>query len=72
MDPEAFWPHEGVLYMMKQEVVKCGWLSGAQSSKKLRGEWKKASALEMHLTAKYSGTHKAYVSFCFNGVVPPP
>ena len=49
MDPEAFWPPEGVLFMMKQEVVKRGWLSDAQSSKKLKGEWKKASTLGMHL-----------------------
>ena len=56
MDPEAFWPHEGVLFMMKQEVVKRGWLPDAQSSKKLTGEWKKASG--MHLTAKYSGARE--------------
>ena len=55
MDPEAFWPHEGVLFMMKQEVVKRGWLPDAQSLKKLKGEWKKVSTLGMHLTAKYSG-----------------
>jgi hypothetical protein len=58
MDPEAFWPHEGVLFMMKQEVVKRGWLSDAQSSKKLKGEWKKASTLGMHLSAKYSGARE--------------
>ena len=28
MDPEAFWPHEGVLFMMKQEVVKRGCAGG--------------------------------------------
>ena len=56
MDPEAFWPHEGVLFMMKREVVKRGWLSDAQSSKKLKGEWKNASTLGMHLPAKYSGS----------------
>ena len=44
--------------MMKQEVVKRGWLSDAQSSKKLKGEWKKASTLGMHLSAKYSGAHE--------------
>ena len=37
MDPEAFWPHEGTLFMMKQEVVKRGRLLDAQSSKKLKG-----------------------------------
>ena len=102
--------------MAKREVVNRGWLLDAQSSKKLRGQWKKASSLGMHLSAKYSearlptmypiarsilaiphtscdversfsvwkrvrsekqqsmkeGTQKAYVSFCFNGVVPPP
>ena len=47
MDPEVFWPHEGVLCMMKQEVVKRGWLSDAPSSEKLKGEWKKASTLGM-------------------------
>ena len=55
MDPEAFWLHGGVLFVMKQEVVKRGWLSDAQSSKKLKGEWKKVSTLGMHRTAKYSG-----------------
>ena len=44
--------------MMKQEVVKRGWLSDAQSSKKLKGEWKKASTLGMHLSAKYSGARE--------------
>ena len=44
--------------MMKQEVVKGGWLSDAQSSKKLKGEWKKASTLGMHLSAKYSGARE--------------
>ena len=29
-----------------------------QSSKKLMGQWKKASFLGMHLSAKYSGAHE--------------
>ena len=44
--------------MMKQEVVKRGWLSDAQPSKKLKGEWKKASTLGMRLPAKYSGARQ--------------
>ena len=31
--------------MIKEEVVKLGWVSDAQSSKNLKGQWKKASAL---------------------------
>ena len=34
-----------------------GWLLDAQSSKKLKGQWKKASSLGMHLSAKYSEAH---------------
>ena len=44
--------------MAKREVVNRGWLSDAQSSKKLKGQWKKASSLGMHLSAKYSGARK--------------
>ena len=54
MDPQAFWLHEGKLFMAKREVVNRGWLSDAQSSKKLKGRWKKASSLGMRLSAKYS------------------
>ena len=41
--------------MAKREVVNRGWLLHAQSSKKLKGQWKTASSLGMHLSAKYSG-----------------
>ena len=58
MDPQAFWRHEGKLFMAKREVVNRGWLSDAQSSKKLKGQWKKASSLGMHLSAKYSGARE--------------
>ena len=58
MDPQAFWLHEGKLFMAKREVVNRGWLSDAQSSKKLKGQWKKASSLGMHLSAKYSGARE--------------
>ena len=37
MDPQAFWLHEGKLFMAKREIVNRGWLSDAQSSKKLKG-----------------------------------
>ena len=58
MDPRAFWLHDGKLFMAKREVVNRGWLSDAHSSKKLKGEWKKASSLGMPLTAKYSGARE--------------
>ena len=45
--------------MAKQEVVNGGWLSDAQSSKKLKGQWKKASSLGMRLIAKYSGARES-------------
>ena len=32
--------------------------------------WKRIGSNKQQSTAE--GTHKAYVSFCFNGVVPPP
>ena len=32
--------------------------------------WKRVRSDKQHSMAE--GTHKAYVSFCFNGVVPPP
>ena len=58
MDPQAIWRHGGKLFMAKREVVNPGWLSDAQSSKKLKGRWKKASSLGMHLSAKYSGARE--------------
>ena len=58
MDPQAFWLHEGKLFMAKREVVNRGWLSDAHSSKKLKGQWKKASSLGMCLSAKYSGARE--------------
>ena len=44
--------------MAKREVVNRGWLSNAQSSKKLKGPWKKASSLGMHSSAKYNGARE--------------
>ena len=44
--------------MAKREVVNRGWLSDAQSSKKLKGWCKRASSLGMRLSAKYSGARE--------------
>ena len=57
MDPPAFWPHNATLYIAKREVVRCGWSSDSQSSKKLQ-EWRLPDDLGITLKPQYSGNRK--------------
>ena len=58
MDTHPLWRNEGTLFMAKREIVSRGWLSDAQSSKKLNGQWRKPSSLGMQLSAKCSGARE--------------
>ena len=53
MDPPDFWAHDAKLYISKRHLVKLGWQSDSQSSKKLKGVLKPPTVLGMVL-AGYS------------------
>ena len=50
MDLPLVWAHDGTLYMAKKEVVKLGWESDSQSSKKLKGKVLKAGGIGLDLS----------------------
>jgi hypothetical protein len=55
MDPPDFWAHDAKLYISKRHLVKLGWQSDSQSSKKLKGFLKPPTVLGMVLAPKFSG-----------------
>ena len=63
-DVPTFWWHTGTLYVCKRDMAARKWLSDSQSSKLLKGKFRKAADLEVPLAPKYSGGRApSYVAY---------